>query len=89
MYNGCGIMGRAGMVVAASLVQEGQEVTELMPQSYRTINWMLRNIPLSRGIAVKADDWFGYGKPEPELKWWLDLELIDDQLQAVPPSKGK
>jgi reductive dehalogenase len=56
---------------------------------HRTINWMLRNIPLSRGIAVKADDWFGYGKPEPELKWWLDLELIDDQLQAVPPSKGK
>ena len=56
---------------------------------HRTINWMLRNIPLSRGIAVKDDDWFGYGKPEPELKWWLDLELIDDQLQAVPPSKGK
>jgi len=56
---------------------------------HRAVNWMIRNIPLSRGIAVKADDWFGYGKPEPERKWWLDLEVIDDQLQVVSPSKGE
>lgn len=52
---------------------------------HRLVNWSLRNIPLSRGIAVKADDWLGYGKPE--CKWWLDLELIDGRLQAIPNKK--
>jgi len=35
---------------------------------------MLRNVPSSRNIAVHSDDWFGYGKPDPESKWWLDIE---------------
>jgi len=41
---------------------------------HRIANWMLRNVPSSRNIAVHSDDWFGYGKPDPESKWWLDIE---------------
>ncbi len=46
---------------------------------HRTINWCIRNMPFARRIGIWADDLFGYGKPNKKNKWWLDLELIDDE----------
>ena len=46
---------------------------------HRLVNWSLRNVPLTRRLAVRADDIFGYGKPDPERKWWLDVEAVDGQ----------
>jgi len=56
---------------------------------HRTVNWVVRNFPLSRGLVLKADDLFGYGKPEPEKKWWLDLEEVDGGLRVAPPPLGR
>ncbi|MCP4895370.1 MAG: reductive dehalogenase [bacterium] len=56
---------------------------------HRFVNWMLRNYPSSRKMAINADDWFGYGKPDPDRKWWLDMEEVDGELRAVPPQKDK
>jgi len=56
---------------------------------HRTVNWVVRNFPLSRGLVLKADDLFGYGKPEPGKKWWLDLEEVDGGLRVAPPPLGR
>ena len=57
---------------------------------HRSVNWMLRNIPSSRDLAVRADDWFGYGKPDPKRKWWLDIEEQENgEFQAAPPPKDR
>lgn len=54
---------------------------------HRSVNWTIRNFPISRRIAIKADDLFGYGKPKPEWKWWLDLEEVDGVLRIPPALK--
>jgi len=43
---------------------------------HRMVNWMVRRFPITRRMVIKADDLFGYGKPYPERKWWLDLEEV-------------
>jgi len=53
---------------------------------HRMVNWGLRNIPLTRRIAVQADDLLGYGKPRPERKWWFDLEERDGRL-CIPKAR--
>jgi len=55
------------------------------PPFHRTVNWMLRNFPISRRLAIRADDWCGFGKPDPKRKWWLDMEEIDGTLRVAPP----
>lgn len=50
---------------------------------HRTVSWTIRHFPFSRRIAVKADDWLGYGKQKREWKWWLDLEQIDGELRQA------
>jgi len=55
---------------------------------HRLVNWSLRNIPISRRFAIKADDWMGYGKPNPKQKWWLDLEEVDGKIVIPPPTKN-
>ena len=52
---------------------------------HRAVNWTVRHIPACRSLAVKADDLFGYGKPDPERKWWLDVEVVDGVLRDVQP----
>jgi reductive dehalogenase len=52
---------------------------------HRIVNWMVRRYPISRSIAIKADDIIGYGKPEPKRKWWLDLVRVEGVLRAAPP----
>ena len=53
---------------------------------HRMINWTMRHIPITHRFAVWADDLFGYGKPKPEWKWWLDLEEVDGSLE-IPAEK--
>ncbi len=56
---------------------------------HRMVNWTVRHVPFSRGLAIKADDLMGYGKPKPEWKWWLDLEDVDGDGVLQVPSKRK
>jgi len=44
---------------------------------HRAVNWAIRKIPAFRRPAVRLDDLFGYGKPDRDLKWWLDIESKD------------
>lgn len=53
---------------------------------HRMVNWTLRHAPISRGLAIKADDLMGYGKPDPARKWWLDLEDESGELREVSAS---
>jgi len=41
---------------------------------------------MARSVAVRTDDFFGYGKPNAENKWWFDLEEVDGVLE-IPPQK--
>ena len=56
---------------------------------HRMINWTMRHFPLTRRVAIWADDLMGYGKPKPKLKWWLDLEQVDGVLQEPQLQKNK
>jgi hypothetical protein len=38
---------------------------------------MVRRSSLSRSLAVRADDWLGYGKADFSKKWWYDLEDVE------------
>lgn len=49
---------------------------------HRLVNWTVRHVPVIRRMAVWADDILGYGKPEEEWKWWLDLERVDGELKV-------
>jgi hypothetical protein len=46
----------------------------------------VRHSSLARSVAVRADDLLGYGKPNPEKKWWFDLEDVDGVLK-IPATK--
>lgn len=56
---------------------------------HRAVGWTMRHVPPARQIAVKADDWMGYGKPHPEEQWWLDLEDVDGVLKIPSQKSGK
>lgn len=47
---------------------------------HRMINWTIRHVPFARKLAIRADDWMGYGKPDTKRKWWLDLEHVNGEL---------
>jgi reductive dehalogenase len=49
---------------------------------HRMVNWTMRHISVARNLAIWGDDIFGYGKPDPAGKWWLDLEDVDGELQV-------
>jgi reductive dehalogenase len=44
----------------------------------------IRNTPPLNPMWVKLDEWWGYGKQHPALKWWFDLEEVDGR-HRVPP----
>jgi ferredoxin len=48
---------------------------------HRMVNWTMRHVPLTRRMAVWADDLLGYGKPKPDWQWWLDLEDVDGEVR--------
>lgn len=56
---------------------------------HRSVNWTMRHIPFARRFGILGDDLFGYGKPNPERKWWLDLEDVDGHLRIPPDAGGK
>jgi len=55
---------------------------------HRAVGWAVRHSALARNLAVWADDSMGYGKPDPQKKWWLDLEEVNGVLR-VPAPRGK
>ena len=48
---------------------------------HRCVNWTMRYMPWFRRIGIWGDDFFGYGKPDPKRKWWLDLEEVRGALK--------
>jgi ferredoxin len=48
---------------------------------HRSVNWMVRNMPFTRGAIIKADNIMGYGKQKQEWKWWLDVEEVEGELK--------
>jgi hypothetical protein len=48
----------------------------------------MRKIPSLRRLGIWADDVFGYGKPNDNQKWWLDLERVNGVLQVPRRSKS-
>jgi hypothetical protein len=48
----------------------------------------MRNIPSLRRAGIWADDVFGYGKPNDNQKWWLDLERVNGVLQVPQRDKS-
>ena len=60
------------------------------PLVHRIGTWLGVNArwlkPVLVPIAVYFDDKLGYGKRNPNKKWWVDMELVDGAGQ--PPAKG-
>jgi 3-chloro-4-hydroxyphenylacetate reductive dehalogenase len=55
---------------------------------HRAVNWTMRHSGLARSIAIWGDDLLGYGKPDYNDKWWLDLEdVAGDGILKVPANK--
>lgn len=56
------------------------------PLVQRLASWLAINAPFLKPlmipIAVKMDDWLGYGKRVANQKWWLDLETVDGRVVA-------
>lgn len=52
---------------------------------HRLIGMAVRRSSLARSLAVRADDWFGYGKSDLTKKWWHDLEDVEgDGVLTIP-----
>ena len=56
---------------------------------HRTVNWTMRHMPPARRLGVWGDDLLGYEKPDPERKWWLDLENVDGELRTPESNDTK
>jgi ferredoxin len=54
---------------------------------HRSVAWTMRNIPLSRRLGIWCDTLMGFHKPNPNKKWWLDLERISGQF-VIPEKSG-
>ena len=58
---------------------------ELLP---RIACWLAINMPflkpLLQPIAIRLDDWIGYGRRLTGQKWWLDHETVDGRVIAPP-----
>jgi len=44
----------------------------------------IRSTPRLNPMWVKLDEWWGYGKQHPALKWWFDLEEAGGH-HRIPP----
>jgi 3-chloro-4-hydroxyphenylacetate reductive dehalogenase len=51
---------------------------------HRAVGFAMRRFSLARGLAIKGDDFMGYGRPDPHDRWWFDLEEADGVI--APPS---
>ena len=48
---------------------------------HRFVSWAIRKFPFTRRLAIWGDDLIGYGKPNLDQQWWLDLEEVDGEIQ--------
>ncbi len=55
---------------------------------HRAVGWAVRHSSVARSAAVRLDDLFGYGKPNPEKKWWFDLEDVNGKFQRPSEKHG-
>jgi reductive dehalogenase len=55
---------------------------------HRFVMWTMRNLPVMRRFAILGDDLMGYGRAEPEYKWWFDLEEVDGKMRVPSKSAG-
>jgi ferredoxin len=56
---------------------------------HRAVGWAMRKSSLARSLAIKGDDFMGYGKPDDNKKWWFDLEDVEGDGVLLVPGKGK
>ena len=55
---------------------------------HRAVGWAVRNSSLARSIAIRGDDWMGYGKPDYAVNGGLILEDIEgDGVLQIPGTK--
>ena len=52
---------------------------------HRLGRWMAINLPWTRRLLVRLDDWLGYGARNPIKKWWFDHDNVDGTI--VVPDK--
>jgi len=86
MAIGCGEVGNkagAGCGVCITVCPWNKPFTLF----HRFVQWLMRNVPVARRFAIWGDDLMGYGKPQLENKWWLDLEYVDGELH-IPAKAG-
>ncbi len=52
---------------------------------HQVVGWAMRNSSIARSIAIRGDDFMGYGKPDYSKKWWFDLaDIQGDGVLQVP-----
>jgi len=56
---------------------------------HRAVGWTMRHSSLARSLAIRGDDFMGYGKPHPDRQWWFGLEDVDGILRIPPKSTTK
>jgi len=56
---------------------------------HRGVGWLMRHSGAARSIAIRGDDFMGYGKAHPEDQWWLDLEEEAGIVLAPKKRAGK
>ncbi len=54
--------------------------------THDTVRWLAMHAPFLDKPIVKMDDIFGYGKQNPQNKWWFDIEEVDGVMK-IPKSK--
>jgi hypothetical protein len=47
----------------------------------------IKRLDLARSLAIWEDDLMAYGKPDYRNKWWLDLEDVNGELNALTTGK--
>ena len=56
---------------------------------HQAVGWAVSRSALARTIAVRGDDWLGYGKPDYRRKWWFDLVDINGDGTLQVPGKNQ
>jgi len=55
---------------------------------HRAVGWAMRHSGVARSLAIRGDDFLGYGKPDYGRKWWFDLEdVAGDGILKIPANK--
>ena len=55
---------------------------------HRAVSWAMRHSGIARSVAIRGDDFMGYGKPHPEEQWWIDLEEVNG-VMTIPKKSSR